>query len=244
MEKPFLLTVGAFFVAGALGFFQNIFMSKAMQYGPNGRIWALVQSVMVFPFITGIVFFGERSTPGRICGIILMLTALVLMSSSKENSVKAGCSWKFYTFMTVVVVILIQLFTSIPFYYKETGSVPPLFCTFGNVAGFALAGIIPFLFRMNREKLKGLCCSLRRVRFWLYTLGMMPLTAAAIVVLQIPGMRVMADHGFGSISYPLMVGSSIIVFTLYSFILLKEKLKFKDIIANCCCGAGLACLCF
>ena len=70
-----------------------------------------------------------------------------------------------------------------------------------------------------------------------------PLTALVIFTLQIPGMRAMADNGLGGMSYPVMVGSGIIAFTLYSVFLLKEKLTVTDLAANICCVAGLLCIC-
>ena len=45
------LSALAFFLGGAGCFFQGVAMSHAMQSGPNGIIWAIIQSAMIFPFI-------------------------------------------------------------------------------------------------------------------------------------------------------------------------------------------------
>ncbi|MBQ6471621.1 MAG: hypothetical protein IJJ33_06535, partial [Victivallales bacterium] len=55
--KVFLLTLCSCCSAGFLNFFQLELMSRAMQKGPNGIIWSIVQSGFVFPFFMGVLCF-------------------------------------------------------------------------------------------------------------------------------------------------------------------------------------------
>ena len=75
------------------------------------------------------------------------------------------------------------------------------------------------------------------------SLALLPLAGLFAVLFQFPGMRAMADNGLGAMSFPILVGSSVAVFTLYSAIILKERFKFIDMIALLSCVAGQIMLC-
>ena len=49
---PLFWTAAAFFVNGAICFTKGLIMSRIMQCGPNGIIWAIIQSAMLFPFLS------------------------------------------------------------------------------------------------------------------------------------------------------------------------------------------------
>jgi hypothetical protein len=51
------LACGVYAMGTFLNFYMLQFMSAAMQLGPNGVIWSIIQSAFIFPFIGGIVFF-------------------------------------------------------------------------------------------------------------------------------------------------------------------------------------------
>ena len=76
-----------YFSGGFLNCIMLLMMSKAMQRGPNGIIWTIIQSAMIFPFLTGIVFYGVEPEPIRIAGLFLILSALVLFGLCKNNDV-------------------------------------------------------------------------------------------------------------------------------------------------------------
>ena len=54
------LTCLTYFVASLINFIMLQLMSKAMQCGPNGVIWSIIQSALVFPFLCGILFFDVQ----------------------------------------------------------------------------------------------------------------------------------------------------------------------------------------
>ncbi len=53
-------------VAGIVNSRQLVDMSKAMQIGPNGIIWSILQCGFIIPFIVGVVFFHNPLNPFRI----------------------------------------------------------------------------------------------------------------------------------------------------------------------------------
>ena len=56
-------------------------------------------------------------------------------------------------------------------------------------------------------------------------------------------MNIMARAGLGGMSFPMMVGSCIVSFTLSSVWLLKEKVKGVQIAGLALCIAGLVLIC-
>ena len=60
-------------------------MSRAMQCGPNGIIWAIIQSAMIFPFIFGVAFYDVKLNILRILGICLMIVSKTHWEIQFEN---------------------------------------------------------------------------------------------------------------------------------------------------------------
>ena len=90
-----------YFLVGASGYLLNETMARAMERGPNGLVWGILQSGTVIPFIVGVLFHGIPAPLLRICGMAMILVALMLMSSDRQdNAVKTeGKSWLFLSFI-------------------------------------------------------------------------------------------------------------------------------------------------
>lgn len=74
---PVLLTACACYAAdGAINCAMLQLMSYAMQRGPNGIIWSIIQSALIFSFLGGVGFFGVSLTWGRGVGIVLLTGAV------------------------------------------------------------------------------------------------------------------------------------------------------------------------
>lgn len=54
-----LLAFGVLFLAGVGNFSAFELMNRAMRVGPNGVVWALAQSALIFPFLFGVIFYGK-----------------------------------------------------------------------------------------------------------------------------------------------------------------------------------------
>src|SRR5574344_1087402 len=91
-ERALLLAFCCYVLAGAVNFALLQLMSFAMQRGPNGIIWTIIQSAMIFPFLTGVLFFDVKLTLCRGAGLALILTALTLFGLAKNNS-SGGRTW-------------------------------------------------------------------------------------------------------------------------------------------------------
>ena len=56
----YFITFGVLVICGIANYFQLDLMSRAMQKGPNGIIWSIIQSGFIFPFFMGVVFSGSN----------------------------------------------------------------------------------------------------------------------------------------------------------------------------------------
>ena len=244
--KVAFLTCGAYFTGSVLNFFMLQLMSAAMQKGPNGIIWAIIQSALIFPFIGGVVFFDVKLNLARLCGILLLLAALIFFSMAKDNSRKGGNSWKYLAFIALGITAIQQNLHTAPSYFEEARVIPSIVRALFSTAG-TLAGAVGYtLFQLLRkpEFKEMLMTGMKNPVLWKYVAVLQFFNLLFAYTLFYPGMNVMADAGLGGMCYPMMVGSCIVSFMLTSMLLLKEKLRGVQILALILCISGLVFLCF
>lgn len=240
--KVISLTCGALATGGALNFFMLLIMSYAMQRGPNGVIWAIIQSALIFPFLGGIIFFDVAVTWYRLSGLLLLLTALCFFAFCKDNSIKSS-GWKIPAFICLAICAVQQNLTTAPSYFEEARAVNSIVRTFSSAIGGLLAAIFYLIFRNSSEYRTHILANLRNMTLWKYVGGLQLFNLLFAYTLFYPGMNAMADHGLGGMCYPMMVGSCIVAFTLFSFLVLKERFRAIQVIGLCLCVLGLIMLC-
>ena len=214
-----------------------------MQSGPNGIIWAIIQSALVFPFIGGIVFFNVQLTFLRLLGIIALLSALILFALAKDNTSKGGSRWKVEAFIALAITGVLQNLSNAPAYFQEARGVSSIIRALALVAGTVAAAVCWNLFNGKGDSWQKIKATLRNKKTWLYIGALQLFGIIFSSILMYPGMNVMADHGMGGMCYPVMVGSCIISFTLTSIFMLKEKIRCNQIFALLVCLAGLILIC-
>ena len=234
----------------ALGTFMNFhmlqFMSAAMQLGPNGVIWSIIQSAFIFPFIGGILFFDVKFTFLRGIGIFLLLAALFCFGRVKDNSVKGSDGkWKKLAFICFGIVAIQQNLTTAPSYFEEAREIPSIIRTLANSFGVLLAAAISNGIKISRqpEFKEVLKKSFFNRHLWKYVCALQFFSLIFAYTLQFPGMDVMAKAGLGGMCYPTMVGSCIVSFTLSSVFILKEKVRKIQMAALALCILGLILIC-
>ena len=67
---------------------------------------------------------------------------------------------------------------------------------------------------------------LRNKHFWKYIVMLNAFSLFSSYFLYYPGMDALAKAGIGAVSYPLMIGSCIVGFNLYSLFILREIVCF------------------
>lgn len=240
--KTLLLTSACYWVGGFANFFMLENMSKAMQRGPNGIIWSIIQSAMVFPFIVGIVFFGAAINVFRIVGIIGLLTALVLFGMGKNN-VSNGKSWKLLTFLGLAICAFQQTIMTIPLFYEEARHISSIHRTTMVAIGTVIAAIVLTLFKQRNGSCQKILDGIKNLQVWKYVLILQGFNLFFAYIFLYPGMNVLGAKGLGGMCYPLLVGSCITIFTLTSCLFLREKLQKIQLIALIFCILGLLFIC-
>lgn len=241
---PTILTCSAYFVGSCLNFVMLQFMSKAMQLGPNGIIWAIIQSALVFPFIVGILGFDVQFTILRGIGIIALLSALILFAFTKNNEVKNGNKkWKLYAFFCLSICATQQNLTMMPSYFEEARGVSSILRSVSAASGLLIMSIIWNLVQMTRERWVQIKSNIRNKTLWKYIGALQFFGLIFSYTLFYPGLNVMASKGMGGMCYPMMVGSCIVSFTLSSVWLLKEKMRPLQLAALFVCICGLILIC-
>lgn len=234
--------------AGALNFMMLQVMSYAMQRGPNGIIWSIIQSALIFPFLGGVLFFGVLLTPFRAGGILTLLAALVLFGMAKDqkadtkvNEKKRG--WRGAAFLCLAICAVQQNLMTAPSYFENARAVTSIARSLATASGTFLGALVYNLLKMNAERLAQLRSNLGRWTLWRYIIALQFFGLVFSYTLLYPGMNVMADAGLGGICYPMMVGSCIVTFSLASVCLLKERMTLLQAIALTVCITGLVLIC-
>ncbi len=241
-QKWLLITLALYFLSGFLNFFMLQLMSGAMQCGPNGIIWSIIQSAMVFPFIVGMIFFNTGSGMMKIIGVILLLAALIGFGMAKDNSSNGGNRWRWLSLLALLICATQQNLATLPSYYEECRKVGSVFCTMSTSAGAVAASVIFTLCTLTADKKRQLKENLTSWNLWKYVIALQGFSLFTSYFLFYPGMFIMGREGLGMLCYPMMVGSCIVSFTLSSIFLLKEKVKAIQIAALVLCILGLVCL--
>ncbi len=240
-------TLFTYFVSGAVNFAMLQMMAMAMQRGPNGIVWGIIQSSLVFPFIVGIAFFGVAVSAPRVTGIILLLAALILFSCSKEQAAKQNLpkkgNWKLIALAGMFLAATQQNLATAPSYFESARGVSSIMRSIATAGGTFCAAAIFTLARLTPEVKEKLRFGLKSLLLWKYIAVLQTFSLVTSYLLLYPGMDVMAQHDLGGMCYPTMIGSCIVAFTLLSAWLLKEKISRIQIGAIISCIAGLAGIC-
>ena len=230
-----------YFSGGLMNFLLLQLMSIAMQRGPNGTIWGIVQSGVIFPFAMGILFFAVPLPVTRICGMIILIAALFLFGKAKGNGGdKKEGNWLIPAFAAFILCGIQQSVHNLPSYYPELTKLNPAYRTIFTASGAILGAFCWNLYKILFRGFKPDCWSqLRNKYLWFYILAFKSYGFVTSYFLMYRGMDALAKAGAGSIAYPLLVSSCIIGFFLYSVLILKEKNRPIQYTAFILCLAGI-----
>ena len=217
-------------LAGIALFYSYVFTSLAMQRGPNGLVWGIMQGGMIGSFLMGVIFFGEPAAPVRLIGLVLILTGVLVMGVSRDSvSAGRGKNWVFPSFLAFLLVLITHCCNSLPSYLPaaQTGSlVRTTGVYFGGLIGFSIT-TLPGMIRKRNFGGRG---------EWITALVLMILNTSTSLFLFYRGLDLLAKNGCGGLAYPIAIGVCVSGFSLYSLLVLKEKfarLSLAGLIAVC-----------
>lgn len=226
------LTYASLFLSGIGNFAAYELMSRAMKIGPNGIIWSFVQSALIFPFLTGVIFFGDKLTPPRIGGMIALIVSILLLGAAKGNagSDQTGRRWFWIALAAFIAAGFTQVTTNLPSYWEEAKQINPVMRTVWFQLGIAAGFFLQWALERKPMKFDGvlkpaICLGILYILLYF--------------VLMFNGLDKLAAVRAGSVGFPVMLGSCIVGFFLYSLLFLKEKLTPTGAAGFLLCLAGI-----
>ncbi len=214
-EAPWGLTALMVFT-GAINIAAMLLLQKAMAAGNSGIAWAIGQSALVGPLVCGMIFFGERPSLWRIAGAAVIVTGMLLIGFSRQESGKphGGRNWLKLAFGAFLILAAAQslVMASSCWEYRMSG----LTRTFCMSAGGAAALLALKLVRPGRIVFD---------RVMIVTDVLLAGTGLAALLLTFAALDQLAKVSLAGIGYPIMLGSCIAGFALYSALALKEKIS-------------------
>ena len=241
------LVAVSMFASGLVNSRQLVNMSKAMQCGPNGIIWSILQCGFIMPFLFGVIFFHNPLTYLRVIGIIALIIALNLMGflgDIKKGGIKTGGNWKWTTFRAFIWTGLTQTFLIIPSHLNDIDQIGISWRLFWSSLGFTIsAPLFAIISGQSKPLFKIYKTQIHIGRAWAYASGLKAMGLLVSFFIQFPGIDILAKFNLEAIAMPLMVGSCIIGFDAYAFIFLHEKRTLPQIAALLLCLAGTVAIC-
>lgn len=243
--KTGLIAGGIYFCSGMLNFVLIQTMAKAMQRGPNGIVWAIMQSGLIFPFCMGILFFDVPLTLTRGIGMAAILVAIILFALGKKNSGSPSRKWLWLSLLIFFLCGLQQMCSNIPSYIPAIrDGVSYYFRTFSIACGGIFMFLtLNFVFHKPHGFAEKFWFTVRKKLFWKYVLIKQGFGLIASYFLLYRGMDAMSEAGIGAVSYPLLIGSCIVAFSLYSILILKESVRRTQYMGLVLCLGGIVAIC-
>lgn len=223
-----LIVAACHLCQGLLNFLMIELMARAMRKGPNGIIWSIVQSGLVFPFAMGVLCLGVPLSPTRGVGIIAITASMFLYGSRRQQTRGAACSGFWQWFAPALAAMFLcggnQCLGNIASYLPEGPALGSpyrvLFIQTGTFTAWLAAnrarGALSLLPRLRAQP--------RGTFLWCVT-GLWAASALSSCFFLYPGLDRVARAGVGAIGYPVAVCTCVIGFLLYSMIGLREKIE-------------------
>jgi len=240
-----VLASGIYAASGLLNYILLQMMAQAMQRGPNGIVWGIIQSGLIFPFAMGMVVFDVPLTITRFIGMTALLGALALFAMAKDNGPASSRGWLRLSFMAFLVCGTQQMLNNLPSYIPEMrDGVSYYFRSFALACGVIIGFVLfNFVLRRNTECGKRFKATIAIPLFWKFVLVKQGFGLLSAYFLKYRGMDMLSKAGIGSASYPLLVGSCVVAFTLYALIGMKERNGRRQYVGLTLCIGGIILIC-
>ena len=221
------LTAFCMITFGILNYFMFLAMGAAMRRGPNGIVWSVIQSGIVFPFLMGILIFHVEPTLSRVGGMLLIVGSVILFGLGKEKKAAANVpgmrknSWYFFALLGMLLCGLNQCCANLPSYLSNGEPVGSVYRACFSQVGMLSGWLIGAVTTHTLSPPKFHPGELKKILFFAISLNAVGLTANYLLFYN--ALDFLVEAGAGSLGYPLVVSSCIIGFFLYSVIFLREK---------------------
>ena len=209
-------------VLSALSGFINIsgliLLRKAMEIGNSGVAWAFCQASLIGPFLAGVIFYNERPSILQYIGVAAILGGLALLSNSDSNQEKSQEKAKYkYLLLAVGSFLFVCVNGSVVLTVSKIAPdfnifIRSLFMQIGTIIMLGGVNII----KMSKfEVSKGMILTALGLCLFGVVSGLSMFVG--INSLSAP------EINLGGLAIPIVQGTAIGGFALYSRFFLKEK---------------------
>ena len=192
-----------------------IAMNKAMRMGHHGATWALVQSALIVPFLFGVIVWGDSITVLNIAGLIIILISIVLFGIAKQDNETNhninNFKWILISLSCLLFFGTQQTLMTLPSRWKNWSDVAALrvpFIQIGAMIGYNLL----LIFQQKKFNFK----------VWKLA-SILTFFMIGSQLLLFKTLDLFAASAKAAIVFPMGIGVSMILFSLYSFLIIKEK---------------------
>jgi len=213
-----------FGLSGAFSYLGLLFMQKAMTYGHSGVVWAIGQSALIVPFMVGVFVFNQASTLVQYLGVLSILLGVFIPSmAGRKNSVygHTGSShiWFFLSIASLLSCGAAQTFANVPSYWVDWNDNAQLRLSLGALSSMIVCLSVLLI---KRQKIFPIARKLVVMAF-------------CMACIQLVGLKMLfytldrlSSYNMGAIGYPIVVGSCIAGFSLYSMLVIREKVLWQN----------------
>lgn len=192
----------------------SLCVQAAMRQGNNNLVWAIQQSALLIPFFSGVAFFQQRCSGFQAAGALLILFGIFYpVWQYRHASAGATRRWLPFALGAFLLTGGSEAMQNVPSYWQDWRDVGALRCPLAYLGGTVGSGLAALALRRRLLPLGPL---------WKPALGM-ALWNLLTVWTMFRALDLCAAQRLGAVGYPVLVGSSIVFFALYSLRIMKEK---------------------
>ena len=202
------------FCAGFLNAIGQGTVNWAMTRGHNGIVWALSQSSMVLPFLVATICFAQPGVPRQWGGVALIMAAILL---PVLRDARCGGAWRGAALLAFLAFGTVQSLYMLPSQLglDDGAHFRPVWAALGNTAGWLAVGVCSRRFAFPDRAMLRLGAGMA-----VFSVVSLTLFFAAADRLQ--------QVGVGNIAVPLMTGTNIFAFALFSLLRLREQATWRE----------------
>ena len=223
------IIAGFIFLAGVLNSQGQYAVHQAMKRGNHAPVWAISQAALIFPFLVGVLLFHNRGSVWQWLGTALVVAG-ILAPAAKEFRHVGG--WFPTALAAVFIFGAVQVLYALPMQlcaFRDAAGLRPIAAAWGGAAGWLVIAAY------SRSSLR---CDRRTFAIAL-AMALVSLISLRLFFLALDALTAAKCE---SIAFPLLTGSNISGFAVYSIFIRREKHSLADKIGFALGLAGLVCI--
>ena len=221
----FTFVMGLLF--GAVTTLQSITMILAFKIGPMAYTSVIINFSTLLTALSGVLWFDEKLYAPQMIGIALMLISFICSANGESDQKKANAKWLslcIVSFLATGGIGIMQKLHQSSAYKSELNSLLVIAFTSSSVFALALAAIFDRKSKLKGEDTKSVFLEKNKL-----------LKLVIVIVLQGIGVAVNNEINLylsgvmsSSVFFPTVNGGGLILTTLCSVIIFKERLSLKQ----------------